>query len=119
MATPSPADPKAQGAAPPPATVEHRDAREAFIPPSSLSGRYESGSQSISLSGASADLPALRLEGAEPVHGSYRPKTLPGADAADVLIVLGLVAAAGGYLVWRRFQREAQENFAGQDHNRD
>lgn len=119
MATPSPADSQAKGAAPPPATVEHRDAREEFIPPSSLSGRYESGSSSISRTGASAELPALRVEGAEPAYGSYRPKTVPGSNAADVLVLVGIALAVVGYLVWRHFQREAQENFAGQDHNKD
>jgi hypothetical protein len=89
------------------------------MPPTSLSGRYDSGSQSISRTGTSADLPAIRLEGAEPAYVSYRPKTLPEGSAADILLLAGIVLSVLGYLVWRHFQREAQDNFAGQDHNKD
>ena len=120
MATPSPAESKAEGAVPPPppATVGRRDPREEFIPPSSLSGRYEFA-PSISSIGTSAGPLALRLEGAETAHGSHRTKTLSEGSAADILLLAGIVLSVLGYLVWRHFQRETQDNFASQDHNKD
>ena len=119
MATPSPAEPPAPDKAAAPAQVEHRDSREAFIPASSLSGRYESGAGSISRTGPTEEVTSLRLEGADPVYGAYRPKTVPGGHAGDILILIGLILGVVGFLVWRHFQRESQENFAGQDHNKD
>lgn len=119
MATPSPAETPAADKAAAPAQVEHRDSREAFIPESSLHGRYETGARSISRTGATEDPSSLRLEGADPVHGSYRPKAVPGSQAGDVLILIGIILAVAGFLVWRHFQLESQENFAGQDHNKD
>lgn len=119
MATPSPAEPPAPDQAGRPALVEHRDSREAFIPEASLNGRYEIGAGSISRTGPSAEVAPLRLEDAEPVYGSYRPKTVPGSHAGDILMAIGLVLGVAGLLVWRHFQRESQENFAGQDHNKD
>lgn len=119
MATPSPADSKGQDKASPPALVEHRDSREAFIPESSINGRYETGAVSISRTSASEEVTTLRLEGAEPVYGSYRPKTVQGSNTADVLILIGIILGVVGYLVWRHFRDEMQENFAGQDHNKD
>jgi len=115
MATPSPVDPAAQ----PPPTVEHRDAREAFIPPSALSGRYDAGASSISGAAPQGELTTLRLEGAVPASGSYRPKTVPGPHVGDAIVLVGLLLGVIGFLVWRHFQRESQENFAGQDHNKD
>lgn len=119
MATPSPADSPAADKAAPPARVEHHDGREAFIPPSSLNGRYETGAGSISRTSPTEEVTSLRIEGADPVYGSYRPKTVPGGHAGDVLVLIGVILAAVGYLVWRHFREEMQENFAGQDHNKD
>jgi hypothetical protein len=119
MATPSPADTPPPSGAQPPAKVEHRDARADFIPESVILGGAHGGETSISRLGLGDTAGSLRLEGVEPTYGSHRPRALPGSATGDVLVIVGLAVAGLGFLVWRHFQREAQENFAGQDHNRD
>lgn len=118
MATPSPAEPPPGEPNPPPAKVEHRDSRGDFIPEASLHGRYESGG-SISQLGQAEPASSLRFEGAEPLASSYRPRSVPGSPVADIVVVAALALGALAFVVWRHFQREARENFAGQDHNKD
>lgn len=118
MATPSPAEP-APAPPQPPAQVEHRDSREEFIPPGSIQGRYGSGGGSISQLAPSEGVTTLRVEGSDPTAGSYRPKTVPGSQVGEVMLLIGLVAAVAGLLAWRHMTREERQNFAGQDRNRD
>ena len=119
MATPSPADTPPPAGVQPPAKVEHRDARADFIPPSALEGRHGDGSGSISRLGIADQASVLRLDGTEPGYASYRPSTVPGSGLADAVVLLGIILGVLGYLIWRHFQKEAQENFAGQGHNKD
>jgi hypothetical protein len=62
---------------------------------------------------------SLRVEGTDPTVGSYRPRTVGDSVVADVLILAALVLGAIGFFIWRHLRAEMQENFAGQDHNKD
>jgi hypothetical protein len=119
MATPSPAEPKVPGAAQPAPPVSQKDSREEFIPASSLHGRNEGDASSFSRIGPSEAVTTLRVEGNDPTAGSYRPSTVGDSIVADVLILLALILGAIGFFIWRRLRGEMQENFAGQDHNKD
>jgi hypothetical protein len=119
MATPSPAEPKVPGAAQPASAIPHKDSREDFIPASSLHGRYEGDASSFSRLGSSEAVTSLRVEGTDPTVGSYRPRAVNESLVADVLILIALVLGAAGFLLWRHLRAEMQENFAGQDHNKD
>ncbi len=119
MATPSPAEPKVPGAAQPAPPVPQKDSREEFIPASSLHGRFEGDASSFSRIGTSEAVTTLRVEGNDPTAGSYRPRAVDESIVADVLILLAFVFGAIGFFIWRRLRAEMQENFAGQDHNKD
>lgn len=115
MATPSPAE------NPPPPPLDplprQRDSREDFVAPSLVSGQPDNPSIS-SLSGEPA-VGAIRLESSGSIPVPVRSQSLPGSGTGDLVMLLGLILAVLGFLVWRALRSTTRENFAGQDHNKD
>ena len=117
MATPSPAEnPPRPPAAPSP---PQRDQREDFIPPSLLSGQDETRSLSSLVDRPADAQGSIRLESTGSVPASIRSQAVPGSGTGDLIILLGLILAVLGFLVWRSLRSTVRENFAGQDHNKD